>query len=151
MSYPYVEPHINVSREVTKKDLETVIRDAKVMINLCSNPHGIHPSALAIAHPQINDTDPLRFFVTDSEIFINPRIIRHSNYEVTKKEGCMSFPDRSTMTVKRWHKIVVEYSLFSLEGQMDLLKVITQDFSGLQAEVFQHEIDHFDGKYIFEI
>lgn len=149
MNAPYVQPHKIVSRDVTIKDLETLNRDAKIMIDLCAKPHGLHPSAIAIAHSQINDSDPLRFFVTSSEIIVNPRIIRHSSYEVTKKEGCMSFPDRKTTEIKRWPKMEVEFVLVHPGEEINLSDITRANLSGLQAEVFQHEMDHFDGKYIF--
>lgn len=143
----YVKAHKKISVEVTDSNLETVLKDKETMLKLCTTKYGNHTAAYAIAHSQINDKKPLRFFVTyKGEIIVNPRITRHTNTELTKKEGCMTFPDKEQTEVKRWNKIEAEYQVLE-DDQLSELKTIK--LSGIWAEVWQHEIDHMNGKYIY--
>lgn len=147
----YVKPHTKVARDVTKEDIVAVMQDAHILYNLCYSQHGYHPGAYAVAHPQINDKDPLRFFVTrDKEIIINPVIIRHTNHTIDSEEGCLSFPYKGTAVVQRWNKCEVECQTLDAEGE-DLTEKVVLKLSGLMSKIFQHEIDHFDGKMIFDI
>ena len=144
----YVKPHNKVAREVTKDDLLDVLRDAHILYNLCYTQHGIHPGGFAVAHPQINDKDPLRFFVTkDEKIIINPAIVRHTNSTVDSQEGCLTFPDKYPIIVQRWNKCEVEYQ--TLDKNSELTEKERVSLSGLEARIFQHEIGHFDGNLIF--
>ncbi|MFA6325319.1 MAG: hypothetical protein WCX46_03800, partial [Candidatus Paceibacterota bacterium] len=56
----YVNPHKLNSRDVLESDLLRVAEESKVLFNLCSLPYGNHMSAEAMAHPQIDDKDPLK-------------------------------------------------------------------------------------------
>ena len=144
----YVDPHKKISVEVKEKDLSKVIEDAKLMYALCFVQRGLYPGALAIAHQQVNNKNPLRFFITNKkEIVINPIITRHTNDTVDSKEGCMSFPDNSQIIVQRYNKCEIKYqTIFE-----DKKELIDQEcsLSGMEAKICQHEIDHFDCQYIF--
>ncbi len=145
----YVKPHKKVSVPVTDKHIKILRQDAENMVHMCQTPHGMYPSAFAIAHPQINDKKPLRFFVTHAgEIIINPVIIKHTEYMVDSREGCMSFSDWPMVTVKRWHKIEVEYQTLDLADKLTEKRV--KKLSGRDAYIYSHEIDHMDAKYIFD-
>lgn len=151
-----VKPHDKKSREVKESDIMRVVNESKILYNLCFTPSGLYQGAHAIHHSQIDDKDPLNFFVTvGREIIINPKFIRHSNYTVDSKEGCQSFADKKTTTVQRWHKCEVEYiSLIQDkddENKFLLSNPIRKNLSGFQSFVFQHEYDHGDAKYIYEI
>jgi len=146
----YVEPHTKVSREVIENDIIDVMRDAHILYNLCYTQRGAHQGAFAVAHPQINDKDPLRFFVTkDKKIIINPVITRHTNHTIDSKEACLSFPERGLTKVQRWNKCEVEFQ--TLDNNNKLTERSLLALSGLEARIFQHEIDHMDGKFIFNI
>ncbi|MFC1788104.1 peptide deformylase [Patescibacteria group bacterium] len=69
--------------------------------------------------------------------FINPKITSKSLRKIESEEGCLSVPDVYGI-VKRHKKIKVE--ALSREGKLLKLEV-----TGLQAVIFQHEIDHLDG------
>src|ERR1035437_4775208 len=78
-----VPPHDKISRLVTKNDLPRVIADAQILYKLCFTPLGLYRGAYAMAHPQIDDKDPLQMFVTeDRKIVLNPVITKHSGYTV---------------------------------------------------------------------
>lgn len=145
----YVEPHYKVSRDVKDKDLKRVVEDSHIMFNLCFTKRGNFQGAFAIAHPQINKKDPLRFFVTkDKEIIINPVMIRHTEVAVFGMEGCLSWPDREMVNVPRYHKCEFEY--YSLTPEYKLTGKLLRKLSGLDAKIFQHELDHLDAKFIYD-
>ena len=150
----YVEPHNKVSRWVTKEDLPRVIKDATDIIMLCSLPRGHQRSAYAIAHCQIDDVDPLRFFaMPNGAVILNPVITNHTNYTVFKSEGCMSFPELPPKPlVPRYHKIQVYFQLLlkTPEGEPKLSEKKDVDLSSFEAEIFQHECAHMNGSSIYD-
>lgn len=124
------------------KDIKEIKEIAEEIESLCHQPLGKHPSALAIAHCQVDHDNPLRFFVfANGDVVINPKILKRSG-KFTHKEGCMSYPFRGTTKVERYNEIEVEYT--TLDG-----KKVKEYREGLNACVFQHEIDHFNGKSIY--
>lgn len=151
----YVKPHNKVAREVDpEKDLQKVFDEAAVLYALCYIQHGHYRSAYAVAHPQIEDKDPMRLFVVggeNSKVVINPKVIRHTNHFVDSEEGCMSFPDQGMIVVPRYHKFEVEYLTFNEEKENELeLIPQTLNLSGQEAKIWQHEIDHLDGISIYD-
>jgi peptide deformylase len=72
---------------------------------------------------------------------VNPRIVSKSGRQ-SFEEGCLSVPG-IYIKVKRARKVCVE----ALDENGDPLKIEAQD---LLACVFQHEIDHLDGKLIVD-
>lgn len=72
------------------------------------------------------------------EGYINPVIIQYSKKKQTRREGCLSIPDRSDTLSSRAYAILLEYD--TLEGIHR-----TEMVEGLTSIVFQHEIDHLNG------
>jgi peptide deformylase len=148
-----VSPHKKVSREVTEKDIAKIVADSQVMHALCFAPTGLYRGAYAIHHSQIDDKEPLSFFVTwDKKIVINPKIVRHTNQLVDSKEACMTFPTREQIIVPRWHKLEVEYVTVMLDPDSKNFKLsspIQESLSGHTAFEWQHESDHGQGFYIY--
>lgn len=142
-----IPPHDKVSRDVEEKDLKLVAKHAKDMHKLCNQKHGRYPGGLAVAHCQIEKDDPLRFFVTMAGgIVVNPVILARQKYPTMSKEGCLSYPDEPEVHVPRAKQITIEfYNL--VNGELVKRK---DTINGINAYVFQHEIDHFDGKYVFD-
>ena len=69
-------------------------------------------------------------------IGVNPVIVDHSKQSYETEEGCLSLTgQRST---QRYPMIVVEY----LDRHFKKKKQIFRDF---EAQIIQHEIDHFSG------
>lgn len=150
LSY-YVKPHNKISREVTEADMDRVLKDAHILYNLCFVQHGPYPAAVAMAHSQIDDQDPLRFFVTaDKRVIINPVITNKTKTPVYLAEGCMSFPMMPAVRTARSHKITVDYDTLSREEE-SIIHVKDAQFSGREAQMFQHELGHFDGEWLFPI
>jgi peptide deformylase len=88
---------------------------------------------------------PYRVFVMkgypENFVCFNPKIINHSNETELLDEACLSFPGVN-VKVKRSKEIRVRFQTPSGE-------TATMNFSGLTARVFQHELDHLDGKLFF--
>ena len=157
-----VPPHSKKSRLVTIEDIDRVIEDSKVLYELCFTSNGFYKGAFAMHHSQIDDKDPLSFFVTaEKNIVINPSILRHSSYLKDSREACMTFGDKPMVMVQRWQKIVVEYysvvlddeKRFDNDSDKDYFKLsnkIEEDLSGFQSLVWQHEIDHGNALYIYQ-
>jgi len=150
-----VPPHSKVSRDVVESDIDRVIEEIKVLHQICFTRVGPYAGALAMAHPQIDNKDPLRLFVTaDAKIIINPKITNHTKTPVDSFEGCITFPEKPMVKVDRYHKIEVEYITIMVDPEDDkkfkLSSVIHQDLSGKNSYMFQHETDHLDAKYIYQ-
>jgi len=149
-----VGPHTKESRLVTEADLERVISEAKILYEICFTSNGIYQGAWAMHHSQIEEKDPLQLHVTaDKKIFLNPVITNHSNYTVDSKEGCVSYATEKQIIVQRWQKIEVEYVTVMVDPEdntkFKLSSVIKESLSGMQAKVFQHEMDHGLASYIY--
>ena len=143
-----IPPHNNVSRPITPDDYRDVIRAAADMLELCNTRHGLYPSGYAVAHAQVSER-PFRFFVKNNgEIVMNPIIIRKTKTPVKMIEGCLSYPNNEPIEVMRLNKCEVEYEVLNPITRIAMKRV--ENMSGLQAQIFQHEIDHMDGHCIYE-
>jgi peptide deformylase len=76
--------------------------------------------------------------VGDLRVYINPEIVSFSHEENEWYEGCYSTSQVCGIVSRPTH-IAVE--AFTREG-----KPIRENYSGYTARIFQHEIDHLDGK-----
>ncbi len=73
---------------------------------------------------------------------INPEIIDHNDKIVKDWEGCLSVPGIRGL-VPRYQQIEVEY--INREGKLE--RQILTDFV---ARIFQHELDHLDGRLFID-
>lgn len=76
-------------------------------------------------------------------VYANPKIIKFSSGKVTLEEGCLS--------VRNIYGKVSRYSKVTVEAFDQAGKKFTRGATGLLAEIFQHEIDHLDGKLFIDI
>ena len=77
------------------------------------------------------------------EFYINPRIDYYSRKSLQEgEEGCLSIPE-IRLIAERYDKIKVIY--FNGDG-----KKIKKPLSGFMSRLFQHELDHLDGKLMLE-
>lgn len=98
-------------------------------------------NSVALSAPQVGIM--LRFFVYRSpalSVVVNPVILSREGVQVSR-EGCLSWPGKFT-TLARSKVIRVRW-------QDENGTLHEKDISGRFACVFQHEIDHLDGKCIF--
>jgi len=73
---------------------------------------------------------------------IDPEIIKFSARQTVLEEGCLSFPGIH-IKVKRPESIRVKYL-------SERNEVIEAELEGVPSKVFQHEIDHLDGRAIID-
>lgn len=76
------------------------------------------------------------------KVLINPKIVHFEKPKRSGHEGCKSLPTLF-LNIPRYTKIRVK-------GIDQTGQLIEFEAKGLQARVIQHEIDHLDGKLIFE-
>ena len=77
------------------------------------------------------------------EFYINPKIDHSSQKSIQEgEEGCLSIPE-IRLVAERFDKIKVRY--FNDRGEK-----IKKPLSGFISLLFQHELDHLDGKLMFE-
>ena len=70
---------------------------------------------------------------------VNPVIARHGKGVIESEEGCLSL--EGVRTVKRWGAVEVIYRDHNDHSHK-------QVFTGFEACIIQHEIDHLNGKLI---
>lgn len=100
-------------------------------------------NGVGLAAPQIGVS--LRFFVSsipDLQLAINPEITETFGGHVSGREGCLSFPGRQTY-VRRAAGIKVTWQ--DIAGKQH-----SKALEGLEARIFQHELDHLNGICIFK-
>jgi len=158
-------PHKKCSSKV--KNYEDIFDEAKEICKNMQNGSFIVPgskynSCYAVAHCQVS-YKPLRFFIinpmTGLEIIktlgglaiINPRILsKDKSTAIMSKEGCLSFPFRNERKVKRFNKIIVTYDFIKDLKDGDIYNMQEIEIVGLTAIVFQHELEHLNGKNIWK-
>ncbi len=79
-----------------------------------------------------------RVFVLEGDLVcFNPRIVAASDLCTHEREGCLTFPGL-WLRIRRPERVCVEY--------MDVFGKIQQnEFVGVTARCFQHELDHLNG------
>ena len=170
-----IKPHTNKSRKIQKhnflkgdfKKIEKVALDISMLAKNAEN-EGLFGNVYAVAHAQIIKK-PLAFFIINAgnvriwesfkgfvneygPIIMNPRITRHSKDKMGMEEGCLSFPGKEMIMVKRWYKIEVEFEYLTFSEKTEKVNGIkTGDakLKGFYAQLFQHEIDHINGINIY--
>ena len=68
----------------------------------------------------------------------NPKITYYGEQEVFMDEGCLSYPGL-WLKVKRPYNIFVEYE--NVKGEL-----VEEPMKDMEARIFQHEMDHMEGK-----
>jgi len=104
----------------------------------------IRNGGVGLAAPQVGLN--LRMFVSNQiepYVFINPQWRPSpSGFPYLIIEGCLSFPGW-IIPVERYDAILIEYDKLDGERVKGRLKKF-------QAQIFQHETDHLDGKLIVD-
>jgi len=101
---------------------------------------------VGLAAPQVGAT--VRLFVAsptaspeDKKAYVNPRIVSQDGGE-TLEEGCLSVPGVRGK-IKRYKTVTIEAQ--DLTG-----RTFTETGRGVLARIFQHEMDHLDGRVIVD-
>lgn len=125
--------------------IETVNGDirklAEQMLSLMHQARGV-----GLASSQVGV--PVRLFVCnpsgnegDDRVYINPRLSVCAGAE-EHEEGCLSIPN-VTVTMRRATRVVLE----ALDLNSDSVR---REATNLEARIFQHEIDHLNGRLILD-
>lgn len=139
--------------EITKKsipvtDIEKQVKlFIKDMAEVCKRRIDNRTGA-AIAHCQVEKDNPLTFYVmANGDAIVNPEIISvNEKTLIWHSEGCLSFSRSPNVKVKRYRIIKAKYTLLQSDKIIEVEKNITDMF----AFIMQHEIDHFNLKYIYD-
>jgi len=138
----YTEPDLRRTchkvKFVAEELKQTIMEMAKTMLA---------KEGVGLAAPQVGINKRFFLFVPNPDryhdaeeievcVAINPQILEREGESIIF-EGCLSYPDY-VAKVNRALKIKVRYQ------DMDMNRV-EEEFIGLAARVFQHELDHLDG------
>jgi peptide deformylase len=108
-----------------------------------------HNKGVGLAAPQVGiseriivlDRDPEGGYGGGGTVAVNPVILRAEG-EDEMEEGCLSIPEIRDV-VKRPRRVVVR----GLDAEGEWFEV---DVDGLLARVYQHEIDHLEGRLFID-
>lgn len=120
--------------KIKSKEIQDLIKD---MIEILKGEE----IGVGLAAPQIG-VDKRIFILKDVKknkyfVFINPKILNLSKEARSMPEGCLSVRDYWGK-VKRAGKV-------SVEARDETGEKFEKNFSGLSAQIVQHEIDHLNG------
>ena len=117
-------PAAKDDRQVVTDLLDTVKANSDRCVGMAANMIGVNKTIL------------VALIGKEYTVMINPKIVDSSRAEYTAKESCLSLT--GTRTVSRRRGITVEY-------YDKKWKKKKQTFEGFEAQIIQHEMDHFDG------
>jgi peptide deformylase len=75
-------------------------------------------------------------------VCFNPKLVQPSEMTVTLEEGCLTYPGL-LVKIKRPQHIRVRFTMPNGE-------IVTKQFTGMTARIFQHELDHLDGVIFYK-
>ena len=124
------------AKEVERIDQETLALILPMKQTMDAN------NGIGLAAPQIGISKRIIIVKGDKEnqAFLNPKILKQSREKEEDEEGCLSFPGLF-VKVKRAQRVEV----LAVTPKGKEVKIETE---GLASRIFQHEIDHLNGKLI---
>ena len=141
-----VYPNDILTTPTKKTDLKTAQELAVELFKTLKQEGGLGLSANQIGE----DKSVCVVDVTNPFFLLNP-VITKKQKEIIYKEGCLSIPDKM-ITTKRYQRIEVEAD--NVEGTMvfgpEKDKQVDNDLLILESVCVQHEIDHLNGKTIYD-
>ena len=139
-------PNDILSTPTKKTDLETAQKLAVELFKTLKQEGGLGLSANQIGE----DKSVCVVDVTNPFFLLNP-VITKKQKEIIYKEGCLSIPNKM-VTTKRYERIEVEAD--NVEGTMifgpEKDNQVDNDLLILESVCVQHEIDHLNGKTIYD-
>jgi len=139
----------NIAKEVSMEEfgspeLQKIITE---MQEACDKEQ----DGVAIAAPQIGISKKI-FLIKEKSfkknakwkplIFINPKIIKTSKKKQIMQEGCLS--------VRPFYGDTLRYTSVTIEAKDFTGNKFSFGATGLLAQIFQHEIDHLEGKLFID-
>lgn len=154
-------PHLKIASKVD--NIPDIISEAIEIQKMINNREVYAPGSkwdecFAVAQPQVSDK-PLRYFVLNSkwkelikayegEFIVNPQLLsKDRESRIMFKEGCLSYPYRPPKKVKRFRKIEATYDIIDNKGR--ITNIPSKVLEEIPAIVFQHELEHLNGKSIW--
>ena len=141
-----VYPNDILTTPTKKTDLKTAQELAVELFKTLKQEGGLGLSANQIGE----DKSVCVVDVTNPFFLLNP-VITKKQKEIIYNEGCLSIPDKM-ITTKRYERIEVEAD--NVEGTMvfgpETNNQVDNDLLVLEAVCVQHEIDHLNGKTIYD-
>lgn len=129
-------PPVDLARE-DKKELRALVRRMRAAmqeangVGLSANQIGVEKRLFVAQVP--DNQGRTKFYAV-----VNPEIMKDSKETVALEEGCLSVPEQFGM-VERPERVTL--TGMDMNGKKVKIKAW-----GLLARVFQHEVDHLDGK-----
>lgn len=118
------EPATKDDQQTIKDLIDTVKANEERCVGMAANMIGVSKTVLVAVIGK------------EYLVMINPKIIDHSKQCYDVEESCLSL--NGQRTAKRYSAILVEY----LDKKFKKKK---QTFKGFEAQIIQHEMDHFEG------
>ena len=118
------EPATKNDQQTIRDLMDTIEANAERCVGMAANMIGVRKTILVA---QVGK---------EYLIMVNPKIVDHSKRYCDAEEGCLSLPGQRP--AKRYPIIVVEY-------WDKKFKKKKQTFKGFEAQIIQHEMDHFEG------
>jgi len=131
---PVLRDKVKLVQEITEYHLTLLSLMARLMYSA---------KGVGLAATQVGVSESLIVVDAGCGLYklINPKIVKKEGSQVNE-EGCLSIPG-VVIKVKRARKIILE----ALDPEGKSVKI---EAEGLLACVFQHEIDHLEGKLIVD-
>jgi len=117
---PATKEDMNVANDL----LDTIKANADRCVGMAANMIGV------------NKTIMVALINNKYEIIINPKIIDISCVEYEAEEGCLALT--GTRTASRRRGLLLKY-------YNKHWKKVRKEFNGFEAQIIQHELDHFNG------
>lgn len=118
------EPATRADMQTVRDLLDTVKANEERCVGMAANMIGVHKAIL------------VALIGNEYIAMINPKIVDRSKETYETEEGCLSLSGLRPVT--RHRVITVEYSDKKFKRRRDI-------FRDFEAEIIQHEIDHFSG------
>ena len=118
--------------------------DKSIFIGLKDYNDDIDPEEIEDKESSYNEaSEDINEYADNYEIYINPQIDKVDDKSTQDEvEGCLSIPFLS-LRIQRYDKIKVRY--YNQEG-----KSIKKTLKGFMSKLFQHELDHLNGRLMLE-
>lgn len=138
----FPDSRLRVKAKELKSLGDEVLANIKRFFDLMYESGGIGLAATQVGIPK-------RLFVYDlseerksPKVVVNPKIIWRSSEKIIYNEGCLSIPNLRVPVGRSRRIKVVWFDEKGVEHKEEL--------EGLESVLFQHEIDHLDGKLIID-
>tara|TARA_Y100001963_G_scaffold155216_1_gene245770 strand:+ start:905 stop:1387 length:483 start_codon:yes stop_codon:yes gene_type:complete len=127
-----------------------------ILMRVCLEPS--NSDCVGLAYNQINGTK--RVFIAKVgkngtwKTFINPSVISYNGKKFIHNESCMSFPNKSS-DVTRYESVTISHLVLDArkinfkDEEFSSHEYVEETFTGFNACIIQHEIDHLNGIHIF--